>query len=416
MNKRSLLALFNTDENVNGGVVYKKNILRKKLIETFYREGNKTIAQLCDIIKNSVPTVSNLIEELLSDDWIKSFGIGESKGGRKPVLYGLNPDKGYILGVDLSRRYVRLGVFNLHNKNVGEILEKREGLATVDEILPFIKNSVKEILAKNKLKKDQIIGTGVAIPGLLDIRKGVSYSYPQLGDKPLKETFEELLQLPVFVEHDTRTMALGEQWFGHAKNYSNVLFLNIGSGIGLSMILNSQLYKGHSGFSGEFGHIQMDLNGELCYCGKIGCLETIASGTAIMNQAKLDISNGKNSIISKISDNNISKIGFKTVIEAAKMGDQYAIELIEEAGEVLSRGISTLIHLFNPEAIIIGGEIADAGDLIKDPVKQKLSKYTMLLLKNDTKVVVSQLKEIGGLLGTLPVVMSNLFFPESALM
>ncbi|NJO90483.1 MAG: ROK family protein [Chloroflexia bacterium] len=127
MSKSSPVGLFDTDENVNGGVVYKKNILRKKLIETFYREGNKTIAQLCDNTKNSVPTISNLIEELLSEEWIKSFGIGESKGGRKPVLYGLNPDKGYILGIDLSRRYTRLGVFNLHNENVGEIVEKERG-------------------------------------------------------------------------------------------------------------------------------------------------------------------------------------------------------------------------------------------------------------------------------------------------
>ena len=399
------------DKGMNG-VVYKKNILRKKMIETFYREGNKTISHLCDVTKNSIPTISNLIEELLAEGWIKSFGIGISKGGRKPTLYGLNPDKAYILGIDLSRKYLRLGVFNLHNDYVGEIVEKKDGLGTMEQILPFLDTSVNELLEQNELNKKQILGIGIAIPGLLDSRKGISHSYPQFGDRPLKETFEELFQLPVFVEHDTRTMALGEQWFGHAKEYSNVLFLNIGSGIGLSMILNKKLYKGHSGFSGEFGHIQMDTDGELCYCGKIGCLETIASGTAIVNRAKEDITNGKNSIISKISDRDVSKIGFKTIIEAAKMGDQYAIELIEEAGELLSRGISTLIHLFNPEAIIIGGEIAEAESLIKEPIQQKLSKYTMLLLKNDTKVIVSKLKKEAGLLGTLPVVMSNLFFPE----
>ncbi|MEN8119690.1 MAG: ROK family transcriptional regulator [Bacteroidota bacterium] len=402
------------DKKITTGVVYKKNILRKKIIETIYREGSKTIAQLCDITKNSVPTVSGLIEELLSDGWIVNLGIGGSlKGGRKPTLYGLNSEVGYILGVDLSRQYYRIGVFNLHNEYVGKIIEKDEGLETTDNILTLLDNSVNELLEKNDLRKKQILGIGISIPGLLNSRNGKSHSFPQLGSKPLKETFENLFGCSVFVEHDTRIMALGEQWFGHAKKYSNVLFINIGSGIGLSMILNGKLYRGHSGFSGEFGHIQMDPNGKLCYCGKIGCLETIASGTAIVKRAKKDINNGKNSIIKKITNNDPLKITFKTVIDAAKMGDQYAIELMEDTGEFLARGISTLINLFNPEAIIIGGEIAEAENLIKDPIQQKLSKYTMLLLKNDSLVLVSKLKEKAGLLGTLPVVMSHLFFPET---
>jgi glucokinase-like ROK family protein len=399
------------NEDRTNGVYYKKYLLKKQLIEIFYSDGNKTISEVCDLTNNSVPTITNVIAELADEGWVTNFGIGQSKGGRKPSIYGINAKAGYIVGVDLSRRYTRICAFNLHNEYVGEILET-EGLSNSTDILSTLKNGFENVLKANKLKKEQVLGVGVAVPGLIDVKKGVSYSYPQLGDKPLNETFEEIFGRPTFVEHDTRTMALGEQWFGLAKGVNNVLFLNIGSGIGLSMILNGNLYRGKSGFSGEFGHIQMESNGELCYCGKIGCLETIASGTAIVKRAKGIIGNGKNTIISKLTDNNPDKIKLKTIISAANMGDQFAIELLEESGEYLAKGISILIHLFNPDAVIIGGEMAEAGHLIKDPIQQKMSKYTMLLLKQDSQILISELKEKSGLLGILPVVVSNLFFNE----
>ena len=121
------------------------------------------------------------------------------------------------------------------------------------------------------------------------------------------------------------------------------------------------------------------------------------------------IKEGKNSIISANVDNKLEKIKLKTIVEAANQGDLFAIELIEEAGEYLAKGMSILIHLFNPEAIIIGGEMAEAGNLVTDPVQQKLNKYTMLRLKQDTTVLLSDLKEKAGLYGTLPIVVDNVF-------
>ncbi len=401
----------NGEDRANG-VYYKKYLLKKQIVEVFYRYGNKTIAELCDITNNSVPTITNIIGELAKEGWVSKFGIGHSKGGRKPAIFGLNAQAGYIVGVDLSRKYTNIGIFDLHNQQVGDILELGEGLSSTDNILSVLNESVVKLLKETRIKTDQVLGFGISVPGLIDIRKGVSYSYSQFGDRPLKEIFEEVLKKPVFIEHDTRTMALGEQWFGLAQSINNVLFLNIGSGIGLSMILNGELYRGRSGYSGEFGHIQMDPEGELCYCGKIGCLETIASGSAVVKKTKKIIEKGKNTVITKLCDGNIEKIRLKTIIKAANMGDQFAIELLEEAGEYLAKGISMLIHLFNPDVIIIGGEMAEANSLIKDPIQQKISKYTMMLLKQDTQILVSELKERAGLLGTLPVAISNLLFNE----
>jgi N-acetylglucosamine repressor len=396
---------------------FKKLLLKKQVIDIFYKEGHKSIADLCEITTNSIPTMANLMNELTAEGWVTNFGIGVSKGGRKPSIYGLNPTAAYIAGIDLSRRYTRIRIFNLHNKPLGNSAEISEGLDTSENILSLLKNEVHSLLKKNKILNDQILGYGINIPGLIDLKKGISLSYTQFGTKPLAKVFRDLLGRPAFVEHDTKAMAVGEAWFGLARDKSDVLFVNIGSGIGLGMILNGELYQGNSGFSGEFGHIQMIPEGELCYCGKIGCLETIASGSALVKKATEKIKNGKNSIINNLVNKNTKEIKLHTIIDAANQGDQFAIELLEEAGEYLAKGLSVLIHLFNPEAIIIGGEMAEAGNLIIDPIQQKLNKYTMMRLKQDTMILLSELKEKAGLLGILPVVMTSAFSfdPDSRL-
>ncbi len=387
----------------------KKMLLKKQVAEIFYREGQKTISELCDATNNSIPTLTNIMSELGKEGWVKNFGIGKSKGGRKPSLYGLDPTAGYIVGIDLSRKYMRVGIFDMHNQVVGKIVEINDGLETSDKILNILKEEVDAHLKRSKITNEQVLGYGITIPGLIDIRKGVSYSYPQFGTANLSEIFGELLGRPAFIEHDTKAMALGELWFGLARKKSNVLLINIGSGIGLGQIINGELYHGHSGFSGEFGHIQMIPDGKLCYCGKIGCLETVSSGTALVQKAVEAIENGKSSVISSLIEETRGKIKLKTILDAANKGDQFAIELLEESGEYLAKGISILIHLFNPELIIIAGEMADAGNLITDPVRQKLNKYTMQRLKQDSEIVLSELKEKAGIMGTLPVVINRSF-------
>lgn len=393
----------------NNAASYKKLLLKMQLVEIFYKEGLKTISELCDITKNSIPSMTVVLNELADAGWIKNYGIGESKGGRKPSLYGLDPLSGYIVGIDLSRSYTRICIFNMFNESIGGIKEVNKGLDTSKDILEILKKETSELLTLQNIKNEQVIGYGIAIPGLIDIRKGVSYSYTQFGSGNLNSIFTELFDRPAYVEHDTKSMVLGEAWFGQAKNTSNALFLNIGEAIGLGMILNGKLYQGHSGFSGEFGHIQMVSDGVLCYCGKVGCLETVASGKALVKKSIVGIGDGKSSLISKLTNNLIQEIKLDTIINSALQGDQFALELFEEASEYLAKGISTLIHLFNPEIIIIGGDMSCAGSLLIDLLRHKINKYTMIKLKQDTQLVLSELSEKAGLLGAIPVVMSNAF-------
>ncbi len=169
----------------------KKVLLKKRIIELLYRDGLRTIAEVCEATNNSVPSVTNIMHEMVEEGWVNHFGIGKSKGGRKPAIYGLNPRAGLIASIELSRKNSRIGIFNLHNELVGNIVEVHQGLETADNILSILKNEMDAHLKKHSIKKKELLGLGVTIPGLIDVKKGVSYSYPLFGNEPIRQLFSK---------------------------------------------------------------------------------------------------------------------------------------------------------------------------------------------------------------------------------
>jgi N-acetylglucosamine repressor len=386
----------------------KKNGLKLLIVKELYQNSRKSIPELSKIIHMSTPTITRAIDELIENGFLIEEGIGTSSGGRRPNLFGLNPSARYVLGVDISRNHIRLGLFNFSNQPVVPIKVIDEGLEVSKDFMKSLKDSVNDFISESGIDKTKLMGIGIALPGLIDLHTGISYSYLQ-DEKPAAIQFENIFDYPVFVENDTKVMALGEQAFGLAQGKQNVLCLNIGSGIGLGMILNGQLYKGNSGFSGEFGHIQVDPDGQLCYCGKIGCLETLASGTTMIKRARKEIGDGAASVIRTMVGSDLNRITIETVLQAAQRGDQFAIGLLASIGEHLGRGIAVLIHLFNPELIIIGGELTKAENYIVDPIQQNLNKYTIAKIRRDAQIITSDLGQKAGLMGTVAMVMNKVF-------
>jgi len=386
----------------------KKNNLKLLILKELYQNSGKSIPELSTIIHMSTPTITRAIDELIESGFLIEEGIGTSSGGRRPNLYGLNPPSRYVLGVDISRNHIRLGLFNFANQPVVPVKVVFEGLEVATDFMKSLKESVNDFIIESGIDKTKLMGIGIALPGLIDLHTGISYSYLQ-DEKPAMIQFENIFDYPVFVENDTKVMALGEQAFGLAKGKENVLCLNIGPAIGLGMILNGKLYKGNSGFSGEFGHIPVDPDGQLCYCGKIGCLETVASGTTMIKLARKEITDGAATVIRTMVGGDINKITIETVLQAAQHGDQFAIGLLAKIGEHLGRGIAVLIHLFNPELIIIGGELTKAENYIVDPIQQNLNKFTIAKIRRDAQIITSSLGENAGLMGTVAMVMNKVF-------
>jgi N-acetylglucosamine repressor len=386
----------------------RKIALKQSIVKELYQHGELSIFRLSQTIKMSTPTITRAVEELIEEQLIREVGIGESTGGRRPSLFGINPSSRYVLGIDLERYFVRMGIFDFANQPVSEIHELNEGLDTHPDILQFIAEKVSELMEAYGIDENKMLGIGISLPGLIDVKTGLSYTYLNTGRRAA-EILSEKTGFPVFIEHDTRAMAWGEQAFGLARGHQNVLCMNVGSGIGLSMILNGKLYLGHSGYSGEFGHIQIEPNGQLCHCGKIGCIETLASGKSMVAKARREIAGGAISQISNMLDGDPSKLNIRMIMEAARKGDQFAIDLLAKIGEALGKGLAMLIHLFNPELIIIGGEMSRAADYLISPIESNLNVYTISRIRRDARIVASNLGDNARLMGTVALVMNRIF-------
>ncbi len=204
-------------------------------------------------------------------------------------------------------------------------------------------------------------------------------------------------------------MALGELWFGLAKNRRDVLCINFGWGLGLGIIINGKLYYGHNDYAGEFGHLQIVPEGNLCYCGKRGCLETYASGKAIARNAREKLEEGAETNMERMGIRNLDSLDAKVIIEAANRGDQFCIEILEEAAGHLGYGVAQLINIFNPELIIFGGRVSTVETFIINTIVAKAMKHSMTHLNSTMEFRVSQLGYKAGALGVSILAARDLF-------
>jgi N-acetylglucosamine repressor len=380
-----------------------KNQLQKKLIKILYLRSPRTIPEISKKLNKTIPTVTALIDDLQKEGIVQEDGVGDSSGGRKPILYGLNPDAGYIMAINIKSNYFHLAIFNLKNKQIFESEHYPFNLYQNPDTDAIIQNT-KQLIASSKIDSSKIIGIGVCFPGLVDSKKGINYSYFH-SEKPIRTIFEEKFKLPVFIENDTRVITLAEYRFGMARNKKNIITVYYDKGIGMGMIFNGEVYHGKSGFTGELGHVQIRPGGELCYCGKQGCLETLASGSALIKQAIEGIKQGK---ITQLSNYSSDKIDINLLIDTAIKGDEFCLDLLAKASDEMGRGLAILIHLLNPEMIIIGGRVSRAGKFILAPIQHAINKYTLAKINDDVQVEVSQLGENAIFLGTVSMVMDNI--------
>lgn len=394
---------FNSD-NLSG-VAYKNLTLKKAVIAFFAMTGNSTIADLCKELNLSAPKVNNLLSDLIADGLVKDYGKMESTGGRKPNIYGLIPESGFFLGVDVKQNHINIGLTDLQKKMVKITEGQPYSLKNSHESLQELCQLIKDFISNSSINKDKILGIGLNLSGRINYATGYSYSFFHFNEEPLSKVVENYIGIKVFLENDSRAMAYGEFTTGIAHHEKNVLFLNLDYGLGMGIMINSQLYYGRSGFAGEFGHMPIFNNEILCHCGKKGCLETEASGWALTRLFKEKLTEGSSSIL---SGRPLNEIQLSDIIEAAGKDDVLAIELIAEIGEKLGRGIALLINIFNPELVILGGSLADTGEYIRLPIKSAINKYSLSLVNNDTMLKVSKLGEQAGIIGACLMVRNRL--------
>ncbi|WP_276088218.1 ROK family protein [Pedobacter sp. JY14-1] len=381
----------------------KQLLHRYELVRHLFNAGPSSVSALCHTMDMSTPSVLKLISSLTEEGWIEKKGYGMSMGGRKPDLYGLRDRKILIVCIDIELFHTKIAVMdNNYNYVVApEVITLPISKSSRSDFFSVLAIHVQDILKRQNISSDQLIGCSVGMPGLVDPEKGKSYSYflSDTENTSLTATFEKMLSLPVVIQNDVNGSSMAEFTHGMAKGKQNVLILLMDWGVGLGIIMDGKLRKGACGFSGELGHIPFVENGALCYCGKHGCLETIASGNALSEMAKEGILSGKNSMLNKLSNEELQRIEPAVIIEAANKGDQYAIQLLSNIGTYMGKGIAMLIQLFNPELIILSGKIAEAKQYITLPMQQAINTYCMTQIRERTAIVSSELGENSRLLG-----------------
>jgi len=378
-------------------VDYKKSQHRRRILTELYRSGTCSIAEMARVIHSSVPSVTSIVEEMVDEKWIVPVGTGVTKQGRKPVLFSLSTERFYSVVLDVNTHDTKILILNLKN----EVIMRRDFNLRLEDSPQFLKSLVEateQVLRESNIHYDGFMAMGVSVAGLVDARKGFNFTYRSLNQNESFGAFlENYFKFPVYVINDTKATTLGEHRFGLAQGKDHVLAIYIDWGVGLGVILNGEVFQGASGFAGELGHIQVVPNGELCHCGKVGCLDTITSAASLIRRIKKGLAEGR---ISRLSAIEGEKIDAETIIDAAWQGDSFAIDILHEIGMELGKGLSIAIHLFNPEIIIVDGIVAKAGAFITNPIEQAINKYCLTDFRNNLTVVISQLGQEAKWLGT----------------
>jgi N-acetylglucosamine repressor len=391
----------------------RKNRIRSSLLLHLYQSGDTSINKMAKLFHASIPSATGIVNDLMREGWITETGTGPARAGRPPVLYGLNAKKYLTLIMDINRHDTQLVIFDLHN----QLILKRKVDIRLDDSSNFLEElfaSTDDFLKSNNITRSKLWGIGVSMPGLINSSQGINLTYLNLTPPgvPLVTYLKQHFDLPVCLFNDTKATTIGEHRFGYAVDKSQVLTINIDWGVGLGIIINGEVFNGASGFAGELGHIQVKPDGMLCHCGKVGCLDTITSALALIRQAKEGINSGRATILKQIVNNNLEQLETSHIIEAVHAGDEFSIDLLSTVGTELGKGLATAVHLFNPEVIIVGGLLAEAGPFISNPIEQAINKYCLSDFKNPLSIHISKLGAKARLLGTQAYLFDNLISKE----
>ncbi len=385
----------------------KKAFYKGLIFREFYFSGHLSCADLCARIGKSIPFTMKILNELITEGYIKESGFAPSSGGRRPVTYSLQPDTIYIISVAMDQLVTRISIMDIQNRHAAGIQKFELPLLNNPEALPQLAARISEVIANSSIDKSKIIGVGIGMPGFIDFKKGVNYSFLEIKNKTITQYLSEMTELPVYIDNDSSLIALAECRFGAARHRKNAMVVNISWGIGLGMILNGELFRGQNGFAGEFSHMPFFNNNKLCVCGKSGCLETEASLVVVLEKAAEGLRAGRLSGVGKQFPTGHIEQDWESIVNAAIKGDQFIVELLSQTGYDIGKGVAILIHLMNPESVILSGRGALAGKVWQAPIQQALNEHCIPRLSANTVIEISTLGHEAELIGSASLVMEN---------
>lgn len=378
--------------------------LKLSVLKSLYFSSPQSIAEISASIGKSVPNVTNAINKLVEANLIEQDGLAPSTGGRRAAQFmPIAKNLPLIVCVAVDQYYTSVVVSDFLNNYQTEVVTDLIVLKESDAYLRLL-SLIERVLIK--FDKSRIYAMGVTIPGFVDSKTGKNNSYTSSSPfYDLKANLQKDIKLPVFIENDSSAIAIAEHYFGIAKSVKDVMVVNLNWGVGLGMILDNELYRGHSGYAGEFSHIPLSNLNKMCSCGKKGCLEVEASLIAAIDFVKEKLLSGEQSSMQASFIENGLVTG-NELLEAANHGDQLAIEAINRIGYMLGKGIATLIHIINPEMVVVSGRGAKAKNVLSPQIQSSLHEFSIQRLSKNTKLEFSNTENIQ-LLGSACISIAN---------
>jgi glucokinase-like ROK family protein len=364
-----------------------------------FSAGGLSRADLADKMGLTRAAVSLIVNDLLDSGVIQEAEIRSAPSGRPPVTLEINPKLGLVGAIDMGASHMSVAIADFTARILQEFeipLDIKNGPKLC---LEEANQQLLKLLESHGLSISNISAVGVGVPGPVITEAGMVVAPPIMPgwDRyPIRATLEKMWGCPVTLNNDAELGALGEWAYGAGRGEKNIAYIKVGTGIGAGLILNQQIYGGTRGAAGEIGHLTIDENGPLCNCGNHGCLEAFASGYAIAQQGELLIQSGKRTLLSDLGS---EKITAHEVAEAARRGDLHAQEILRRSGTFIGIAIAGLINLFNPSIVIIGGGVAQVGDLLTAPIRQAVRERAMRASEQSVRITTAMLGRRSLLMG-----------------
>ncbi|MBC5624656.1 ROK family transcriptional regulator [Clostridium sp. NSJ-49] len=396
---------------VKGSFELMKKLNVEAILKVIKNNGSLSRADIAKLTGLTPASVTNITKILIESDYLIERGIGESNGGRPPIILEINIKARYIIGVSIG-----VGSIDVVLTDLGaEILAKKsiyidENNTNKEFVFTHLINLINEVIEISEVNRDKVVGIGVAMHGVVNPMLGISQYAPyyKWENVNIKLILEEKFKCPVFVDNDVRAIALGESLFGAAKSIDNFVEINISNGIGAGIIIDNKPYYGVDYSAGEIGHMVVEQDGSLCKCGNYGCLESVASNISVERKVIRSIKQGvKSSLVDDVKD--IEKINIKDISIAASKGDELAISVLKEAARYIGVGISGLVNILNPKLIVVVGDIFEQEKIMIETLSEVVKKRGLKIPSENVKIVKSDLGENAAVIGAATLVIQEVF-------
>ena len=379
--------------------INKKPSVQGKLLEQFISHGASTIPEMSKAIGVSLPTTTSALNELIKEGLAREIGKKDNSSGRIPMVYDLVPTAGYFIGVNPEMNCLALAASDFAGNLITEKTRVPYVYENSPENLEEISRIINEFIESLPVSREEILQVCVNVAERVNPVQGNAYNMFTFLKESLADKLTQLIQLPVCIENDTRSMAFAELIKGQCKGLKDAIFVNVCWGIGIGIIIDGKLYQGKSGFSGEIGHMHIYNNDIICHCGKTGCMETETSGSALLRKMNQKLQEGGTSVLTDKVMKQHQKLTLQDILDAIQKEDVLSIESLQRMAVELGTNLAGIINTFNPEMLVIGGDLSVTGEYLTQPICMGIKKFSLNMVSEDSQIATSLLKDQAALIG-----------------